>query len=449
MIFAVLVIGTLNFGLGFALALYLPELPAWRSPLAGLPLARLLPARFFAGALETENDDLAVPTLCPRPERLPQVDTDLPADWLVEVFDSAGSWQPLATAAAGLLQLPVGAHRAQLLAIESERKAGDSPAAAGDVRALLAELSERQQAWQSALQAAADQLAEHPPEDTRQLATSNRLAEILQRQLAALEQQLAQANASAATTDPAAEEGASPVDESAVNEAEVQAALQQALRHAHELQGAIHETLAEILRGANLLRELPAERHFDLLTGLRNRLGLEAVFDCWQRRETPRPKTASLILVRFEHLSDVNDRFGAPCGDRLLVAGGNMLEELVRRERGFDLAARLEGSTFALFHGDTTPDGAVSVAERVRQSFLASVFQTEQSEIDLTVSCAVMELDRDGSSLRQLRDARQMLRQASEAGGNCTWHNDGNSPQPLAAPAKLPVKGRTVSLDKA
>jgi len=78
----------------------------------------------------------------------------------------------------------------------------------------------------------------------------------------------------------------------------------------------------------------------------------------------------SLLMVDIDHFKGLNDRFGHPAGDRVLVAVSRAVESAVR---SFDVVARYGGEEFAVVLPETDPEGAAQVAERVRDAVRRTV----------------------------------------------------------------------------
>ncbi|MEX1148259.1 MAG: sensor domain-containing diguanylate cyclase [Sphingomonadales bacterium] len=100
----------------------------------------------------------------------------------------------------------------------------------------------------------------------------------------------------------------------------------------------------------------------DELTGL---LTAEAFAEDVTRRLAHQRRTntgGSVLMVAIDDFGAINERFGFPCGEVVLRQVGEILEI---RSRVGDLAARLEGGTFALWLEDTSERGAGQKARMV------------------------------------------------------------------------------------
>lgn len=117
----------------------------------------------------------------------------------------------------------------------------------------------------------------------------------------------------------------------------------------------------------------------DALTGLLNR---RALMDRARRLQPP----AAIVVFDIDHFKQVNDVHGHHSGDAVLQTFAAILETAIRGE---DMAARLGGEEFAIVLPGTTPLAALSVAERVRQSFTIHSFVSSAGNFTATVSAGV------------------------------------------------------------
>lgn len=137
------------------------------------------------------------------------------------------------------------------------------------------------------------------------------------------------------------------------------------------------------LSSANRL--LSHRAHHDALTGLANRaLVLDHLGSVVQ---VARPGAhVALLYCDLDGFKSVNDRFGHPIGDQLLVAVANRLRAAVGHA---DVVARLGGDEFlVVLSGLATPDLAIGIAERVVAA-LAAPFAVEGHPLRVGVSVGV------------------------------------------------------------
>jgi len=152
----------------------------------------------------------------------------------------------------------------------------------------------------------------------------------------------------------------------------------------------------------------------DPLTGLFNRYHFEATL----KRETARclryQSRLSLLLMDVDQLKAVNDRWGHPAGDQMLVRVAGAIRDSLR---GCDTASRYGGDEFAVILPDTDVRAARFVAERI-----CDKVGTSDAPIKVTVSGGLADLSlaaRGSSEARLIAAADRALYLAKGRGGNC------------------------------
>ncbi len=103
--------------------------------------------------------------------------------------------------------------------------------------------------------------------------------------------------------------------------------------------------------------------HKDPLTGLANRRSLSAFVTEQLALFSRSGRRFSVIMVDLDHFKAVNDCFGHPTGDRVLV---EVAQVLLKSSREMDLAARFGGEEFVVVLPNTPLEQAARIAERIR-----------------------------------------------------------------------------------
>lgn len=166
-----------------------------------------------------------------------------------------------------------------------------------------------------------------------------------------------------------------------------------------------------------LLEQLYDASVTDALTGAANR----EHFDTQMRSELSyarRHKTdVSLAFFDVDHFKIVNDSYGHPAGDAVLVALADTIRKMVRNE---DVFARYGGEEFALILRGIDGVGAAAVGERLRERVEAMRVPTEHGELRITVSVgcsSFADLD-DKTPEALVSSADKRLYAAKHAGRN-------------------------------
>lgn len=149
----------------------------------------------------------------------------------------------------------------------------------------------------------------------------------------------------------------------------------------------------------------------DPLTKLRNRRWVEDTLPdlvlAWQAGG---PWTGSLAIVDLDHFKQINDRFGHPAGDDVLIAVAACLQEC----KGIRHVARIGGEEFLLVLQQDADQ------EHVAQHVLSAIRALQWPQIDaglrLTASIGFAGCQPGTTSASLLREADQHLYKAKRAG---------------------------------
>lgn len=175
----------------------------------------------------------------------------------------------------------------------------------------------------------------------------------------------------------------------------------------------------EIMQLAN--RELERLATEDGLTKISNRRHFDQYLEREWRRQTRNGKSVSLILCDVDFFKNYNDQYGHQAGDACLKAVADAIRAKVGRPG--DLIARYGGEEFVVVMPETSLDGALHVAENIRQELLKQQIPHCQSPVApyVTLSCgiaaAIPSLDAKPQILVERADLA--LYRAKQNGRNC------------------------------
>jgi diguanylate cyclase (GGDEF)-like protein len=124
------------------------------------------------------------------------------------------------------------------------------------------------------------------------------------------------------------------------------------------------EARAEAVRQRLRAQAMAQSAEQDALTGLANRRHFERRIGELLARQGAADRPLALALLDVDHFKLINDRFGHPACDAVLVGLAQLLRENMR---GGDVLARLGGEEFVIVLPDTTPERAREVCERLRE----------------------------------------------------------------------------------
>jgi diguanylate cyclase (GGDEF)-like protein len=163
--------------------------------------------------------------------------------------------------------------------------------------------------------------------------------------------------------------------------------LNRELERLNEEQSKIIAARTAALEQAN--RELQRLAHSDGLTGLANRRRFdEYIGEEWYRSAREK-QVLSLILCDIDAFKQYNDRYGHLQGDDCLQRVARAIRDTLKRPG--DLAARFGGEEFAIVLPNTPAEGAMTVAQLLRNTIRDLAIPHESSPVDsfLTVSLGV------------------------------------------------------------
>jgi len=156
----------------------------------------------------------------------------------------------------------------------------------------------------------------------------------------------------------------------------------------------------------------------DDLTGLWNRRyflqAMRIEMERSQRYHTP----FSLVMMDIDNFKTINDRWGHAAGDTVLKQLSYNVKSRLRQN---DVLGRIGGEEFCLLLPGTDKEGAVKLAESLRQALEKTPVIYNNQEIYFTISAGITTYSRDISSVDQLLNlADQAMYRAKDRGKNCT-----------------------------
>ncbi|HMY44118.1 MAG TPA: diguanylate cyclase [Leptospiraceae bacterium] len=160
------------------------------------------------------------------------------------------------------------------------------------------------------------------------------------------------------------------------------------------------------------LRELATS---DPLTGIWNRRVVYEHLDMEIERCRRYGASLSILVLDLDHFKLVNDTYGHQAGDAVLITFSQLLRRLTRRT---DMVGRSGGEEFMVILPDTSLQGALKTAEKIRVDFEHSPTQYRDLTIPATVSIGCTEYIRGESFEDFFGRVDRLLYRAKAAGRN-------------------------------
>lgn len=171
--------------------------------------------------------------------------------------------------------------------------------------------------------------------------------------------------------------------------------------------------LINIQKQKEELKNLEGEVSRDYLTGVMNRKGIQEYMEKELEQKKPGRLTA-LILIDLDNFKQINDKYGHPFGDQVLVHTGEILSEFFA-SRG--KVGRIGGDEFMAVLFVKNRQELQEKIEELEKKSVDLEYGGEKVRIDFCAGTAVAGKEDDYQTLYQKAD--QALYQAKEIGRGC------------------------------
>ena len=162
-------------------------------------------------------------------------------------------------------------------------------------------------------------------------------------------------------------------------------------------------------------RELELLSKTDPLTGLYIRRHIIEKMEEEFTRYMRYGKRFSLMIIDIDFFKKVNDAYGHNCGDYILIAVSDLLKLLLRQQ---DCLARWGGEEFLVLLPETVAANAIVLAERLRSSVEAMVFEYKDDKINITMTFGIAESGSESSVDDIIMKADNALYEGKRRGRN-------------------------------
>lgn len=166
-------------------------------------------------------------------------------------------------------------------------------------------------------------------------------------------------------------------------------------------------------RLATELQELAAH---DSLTGAFNRRSLEKEAERLLARCARTGDTLAVMMLDVDHFKTINDRFGHPVGDEVLLRLAKIAQDSIRTD---DYFARYGGEEFCILLPSSKEEDGTGLAERLRQSYAELAMEFDGEILHSTISIGIADSSNTGPGFPALLAAAdQALYRAKQEGRN-------------------------------
>ncbi|WP_171966499.1 diguanylate cyclase [Mariprofundus micogutta] len=181
------------------------------------------------------------------------------------------------------------------------------------------------------------------------------------------------------------------------------------------LQAFIHEA-APVIESKRLMKSLKDSSLRDPMTNLYNRRFLDEYLSSLTGTIKRRKSQIGVVMCDIDHFKMVNDTYGHEIGDDVLKGACSIITNTIRNS---DIAIRFGGEEFLILLLDSTEEGSLMVADRIRIQLEAFKFKTSQGDITKTMSLGVSMFTAENEDFwAVVKQADVALYQAKNSGRN-------------------------------
>ncbi len=190
----------------------------------------------------------------------------------------------------------------------------------------------------------------------------------------------------------------------------------QEIKKSKQLLDSYLEAVKPVLESKILMEILKESSLRDGLTGLYNRRFLEEFIDKATSQALRSNITYGVLMLDIDFFKMVNDTYGHDVGDIVIRGLANTIKTCVRQS---DLAIRFGGEEFVILLHNTSEEGTMLVADKIRTQFAGQKFIASGKTLQKTLSVGVSMFPENADSLwKCIKFADVALYKAKEDGRN-------------------------------
>jgi two-component system, cell cycle response regulator len=173
------------------------------------------------------------------------------------------------------------------------------------------------------------------------------------------------------------------------------------------------------VHNSRMYHELKVLATKDTLTGLLNRHSALANLEAELVRSQHQGQALSVVMIDVDAFKQVNDLYGHAAGDVALQSVARLIQNTIRRH---DIAGRMGGEEFLIVLPETNQEGALIIAERLRQTCEKTLIEADgHKALRLTMSLGLACWPETSAATANdlVKKADIALYRAKENGRNC------------------------------
>lgn len=176
------------------------------------------------------------------------------------------------------------------------------------------------------------------------------------------------------------------------------------------------EAAKAVIESRTLMDKLRDSSLRDGPTRLYNRRFLEEFIDKSAEQALRSNISYAVLMIDIDFFKMVNDTYGHDAGDIVIKSLADLLQSSIRKS---DLAIRYGGEEFLILLHNTTPEGALAVAEKIRTRFNEKKFQFGNDTIQKSLSIGISHFPLHADSIwKVIKFADTALYEGKHTGRN-------------------------------
>jgi two-component system cell cycle response regulator len=176
------------------------------------------------------------------------------------------------------------------------------------------------------------------------------------------------------------------------------------------------EAAKAVIESRTLTDKLRESSLRDGATKLYNRRFLEEFIEHANHQAVRTNISYSILMIDIDFFKMVNDTYGHDAGDIVILSLAQILQTAVRKS---DLPIRYGGEEFLILLHNSTSEGALGVAQKIRTEFAQKKFSFGSDTVEKTLSIGIAHFPSDADSIwKVIKFADLALYEAKHGGRN-------------------------------